>query len=324
MSGQNNHDSNAESYWNFKGHFDFVDQWFLMGSPIPIIVILTAYLAFVLKLGPDFMKKRKAYKLTNILLVYNLAEIIFAAYLFNLCIKILVPLGMLRKTCTMDTEESKYQVTSTNYWYFICKLTELLDTVFFVLRKKRNQISFLHVYHHTLLGLCSWLFLKYEPGYTLLFIGTLNSFVHIIMYTYYALSAFPGMAKYLWWKKYITILQLTQFILVLIEFVANIVISKCKPSTVMTVLILPNLALFIHLFLKFYMKTYTDAQSKQETKAKNVYITNVSGDFNGETVKGRSKNTDNMKKKTYYNDTNQANKRYIYKHRPIGEGFQTR
>ena len=36
-----------------------------------------------------------------------------------------------------------------------------------------------------------------------------NSFVHISMYTYYCLAALgPHMQKYLWWKKYLTTLQL--------------------------------------------------------------------------------------------------------------------
>ena len=37
----------------------------------------------------------------------------------------------------------------------------------------------------------------------------LNSGIHVIMYTYYLLSAFgPAVRKYLWWKKYLTMLQL--------------------------------------------------------------------------------------------------------------------
>ena len=37
----------------------------------------------------------------------------------------------------------------------------------------------------------------------------LNSGIHVIMYTYYFLSAFgPAVRKYLWWKKYLTMLQL--------------------------------------------------------------------------------------------------------------------
>ena len=39
-----------------------------------------------------------------------------------------------------------------------------------------------------------------------------NSFVHVIMYTYYFLSAFgPEVQKYLWWKRYLTQLQLVSY-----------------------------------------------------------------------------------------------------------------
>ena len=117
--------------------------------------------------------------------------------------------------------------------YYICKITELLDTVFFVLRKKQNQITFLHLYHHTLMPICGFIGLKYFAGElrwndrsqweltnncvfhdivlgghgTLL--GLINSFIHVIMYTYYLLAAMgPQMQKYLWWKKYLTIMQI--------------------------------------------------------------------------------------------------------------------
>ena len=40
-------------------------------------------------------------------------------------------------------------------------------------------------------------------------IGLINSLVHVVMYLYYGLAAFgPNMAKYLWWKRYLTSLQL--------------------------------------------------------------------------------------------------------------------
>lgn len=36
-----------------------------------------------------------------------------------------------------------------------------------------------------------------------------NSFIHVIMYSYYGLSTLgPNVTKYLWWKKYLTIIQL--------------------------------------------------------------------------------------------------------------------
>lgn len=35
-----------------------------------------------------------------------------------------------------------------NLMYLINKATDLIETLIFVLRKKNNQVSFLHVYHH--------------------------------------------------------------------------------------------------------------------------------------------------------------------------------
>lgn len=41
------------------------------------------------------------------------------------------------------------------------------------------------------------------------FHALLNCTVHVIMYTYYALAALgPAYQKYLWWKKYMTTIQL--------------------------------------------------------------------------------------------------------------------
>lgn len=34
--------------------------------------------------------------------------------------------------------------------------------------------------------------------------ATLNTFIHVLMYSYYGLSSVPSLRPYLWWKKYIT------------------------------------------------------------------------------------------------------------------------
>jgi elongation of very long chain fatty acids protein 7 len=95
------------------------------------------------------------------------------------------------------------------YVFYMAKISELLDTVFFILRKKYNQVTFLHLYHHTVMPLIGWGVTKYFPGGHGIFVGFINSFVHIIMYTYYMLAAIgPQLQKYLWWKKYITNLQM--------------------------------------------------------------------------------------------------------------------
>ncbi|CAF4311253.1 unnamed protein product, partial [Adineta steineri] len=51
----------------------------------------------------------------------------------------------------------------------------------------------------------------------------LNSIVHVIMYSYYALSAIPSLRDKLWWKRYITQFQLIQFVIVLSHTLGGII-----------------------------------------------------------------------------------------------------
>jgi elongation of very long chain fatty acids protein 4 len=55
-------------------------------------------------------------------------------------------------------------MVSVMYVYYIIKLVDLIDTVLFALRKKSNQISFLHVFHHFSMVVNSWLGVKYVGG----------------------------------------------------------------------------------------------------------------------------------------------------------------
>jgi len=54
-----------------------------------------------------------------------------------------------------------------------------------------------------------WIGVKWVPSGSTFLPAMVNSFIHVLMYSYYALSALgPRIEKYLWWKKYLTILQL--------------------------------------------------------------------------------------------------------------------
>lgn len=56
------------------------------------------------------------------------------------------------------------QIASALWWYYISKGVEFLDTAFFILRKKFNQVSFLHVYHHCTMFILWWIGIKWVPG----------------------------------------------------------------------------------------------------------------------------------------------------------------
>lgn len=52
----------------------------------------------------------------------------------------------------------------TCWWYYFSKFTEFADTLFFVLRKKNEHVSTLHVIHHGIMPMSVWFGMKFAPG----------------------------------------------------------------------------------------------------------------------------------------------------------------
>ena len=55
-------------------------DWPLVATPWPTVAFLAAYL-FIVKVGPKIMEKRRAYKLREVLIVYNFAIVLLSAYM---------------------------------------------------------------------------------------------------------------------------------------------------------------------------------------------------------------------------------------------------
>jgi len=241
-----------------------VDTWILMGSPGPMLGIVGMYLIFVLKIGPKMMEKRPAFQLTTVMIVYNALQVLFSVWLISLILKVNIKQLFSDRGCNIQNylspnpENSNLQVALSRgaWWYFFAKIIELLDTVFFVLRKKQNQITFLHVYHHAATAVFSWCYLKLLPGEQGVIISFLNSVVHVFMYSYYFIAALgPKYKKYLWWKKYMTWIQLVQFLLMLV-YLAFTLIMDCRTPKALTYFFIIYVITFIYLFGDFYRKTY--------------------------------------------------------------------
>ncbi|KPJ15882.1 Elongation of very long chain fatty acids protein 2 [Papilio machaon] len=177
-----------------------------------------------------------------------------------------------------ESKEFKIKTASIIYYYFLAKISELFDTIFFTLRKRDRQVSFLHVYHHTFTVGFSWCTARFEPMYIFIFIGAINSFIHIIMYAYYGLAAFPNLTKYLWWKKYITKMQLIQFFLMIIHLISSHVSSLCRSSNIWVFALVANNLLFVYLFSNFYVKEYLKRRLPEETDHKSISDVTITND----------------------------------------------
>ncbi|KAI4504009.1 hypothetical protein M0802_000480 [Mischocyttarus mexicanus] len=249
----------------FKCYFKFnprVANFPLMKDPFAVTLILFAYLVFVLHIGPRYMKNRKPYKLNNFLILYNgllaIASgvtcygILTSGYTTNLS------LGC--EPYYISYEPEPLRMAGWVWWVFIMKVVELSDTIVFVLRKKFNQTSFLHVYHHATTAFMSWVTCKYVPAGMWTFVIIPNCMVHVIMYIYYLLAACGPEVREIInpAKKYITKLQMVQFTVMLIH-TAQALMPSCDPNRkYLACLYAFQVIVMFYMFCGFYKKSYTE------------------------------------------------------------------
>lgn len=108
------------------------------------------------------------------------------------------------------------QLAVTLWWVFLLKIADCIETVIFVLRKKHNQVSVLHLYHHVSTIILIWMHVKYLAGEMTSFVTLLNCTVHIIMYNYYFLATFGPHVRAIIarTKRYVTIIQMVSITMI--------------------------------------------------------------------------------------------------------------
>jgi len=247
-----------------------VKDWPWMSGPFPTMLTCLCYVVIVKHIGPKFMENRKPYVLRKPLLVYNFIQVLFSAWLFyEACASAWFNGYSLRcEPVDYSMNPDALRIARGCWWYYFSKFTEFFDTFFFVLRKKYDQVTTLHVIHHGVMPLSVWFGVKFTPGGHSTFFGLLNTFVHIIMYTYYLLAALgPSIQKYLWWKKYLTALQMVQFILVFVH-AFQLLFIDCNYPKAFVFWIGMHAVMFYFLFADFYKQAYKKKKDAADAKAR--------------------------------------------------------
>uniref|UniRef100_A0A336KCP6 Elongation of very long chain fatty acids protein n=1 Tax=Culicoides sonorensis TaxID=179676 RepID=A0A336KCP6_CULSO len=253
---------------------ELIDSWPLFGSPLIIPSILLAYALFVLYFGPKFMKNRDAYNLKYVIILYNAVQVYYNYWILKEAISIkhfftyFLGFGCAKGIPVAD-EQFFFNEIYRIFWHgTMNKMLDLLDTIFFVLTKKQSHITFLHVHHHMVMVATIFVVGKYYPGLEPAIIGFCNTIVHMVMYFYYLLAALgPNFKKYLWWKKYLTVMQMIQFVIILIY--ASIALGfSCGFNKIILYMILGEGTFNLVLFMNFYKKSYGKEKRAQAMKNK--------------------------------------------------------
>ncbi|XP_037634850.1 elongation of very long chain fatty acids protein 7a isoform X2 [Sebastes umbrosus] len=239
--------------------------WFLMSSPLPQALVIAVYIYFVTSLGPRIMENRKAFDLKGVLIVYNFSVVALSLYM---CYEFVM------------------SGWGTGYT-FHCDPVDYSDSpqgvrIFFVLRKKNSQVTFLHVYHHSIMPFTWWFGVRFSAGGMGTFHALLNCIVHVIMYTYYGLTALgPNYQKYLWWKKYLTTIQLIQFVMVT-SHISQYFFMDCSYQFPIFVYIIASYGLiFLFLFLNFWYHAYTKGKRLPKVLQNQTWAHHSNGVMNG-------------------------------------------
>jgi len=270
--------------WEFvKGYpaeeFKFVAGETPMSTLKESVGFIIAYYIIIFG-GRELMRNRPAYKLNGLFMIHNLYLTLISAGLLALFIEQLLPTiwkhGIFFTICHYEGGWTKPLVT-LYYLNYLTKYLELLDTVFLVLKKK--PLTFLHCYHH---GATAFLCYTQLVGHTAVswVVITLNLLVHVVMYWYYFQSA-RGIR--IWWKEWITRLQIIQFVIDLffVYFASYTYFTstyfpwlpnagKCAGEEFAAISGLVTITSYLVLFISFYFATYKKPIAKGRGRARSA------------------------------------------------------
>jgi len=241
-----------------------VRDWPLMQSVTPTLLMVIAYFMFAL-MGKRIMKNREAFNLKSVMTVYNVSVILLNGWLFVSLIKHVVQQKYAFLCNPVDYGPEGEEVVWLIYIYYLSKLLDFSDTVFMVLRKKWDQLTFLHCWHHGLMFLIWWSATKYAGGGNAVVGPIMNTFIHFTMYSYYLAASYghkiPG-------KHYLTQMQIAQLAILLQHSVLTVA-SDCQyPHWTQYTQVGFMITLLI-LFGNFYYQSYKKNGGKKSKAVSN-------------------------------------------------------
>ncbi|KAF1812180.1 GNS1/SUR4 membrane protein [Eremomyces bilateralis CBS 781.70] len=259
--------------------FRFVEGATLMSTvPATAGVLITYYI--IIFGGRELMKSRAPFQLNGLFKIHNFYLTAISGILLALFTEQLIPElarnSLFHAICSHEGGWTD-KLVILYYLNYLTKYLELIDTVFLFLKKK--PLTFLHTYHHgATAALCFSQLLGHTPvSWPVI---TLNLMVHVVMYWYYFQSA-RGIR--IWWKKYITIMQISQFVIDLgfVYFASYTYFTStywpwlpnagnCAGEEFAAISGMAILSSYLLLFISFYLATYKSTGGKGRPRSRSV------------------------------------------------------
>lgn len=107
------------------------------------------------------------------------------------------------------------------------------------------------------------------PGGNSAFGASINSGVHVVMYTYYFLASTSIPRGWLWWKKWLTQLQIAQFFAVFghaVFAMREVSAGRCRFPMWMGLANVAYMVSMVTLFGGFYLRAYSQKSTKAHKK----------------------------------------------------------
>lgn len=210
------------------------------------------------------MASRKKFKIVGVIRAYNLVLMFINIYFFVNVAKRTYLSGTYNWLCQgVGRSKKNLAVVELLYRFMFVRIFELLDTVFFVLRKKFKHASFRNVSHHVIAIFIPWYGIAYGIDGQTCLTTLINMAVHIVIYLYYFLASFEEYKPYLWWKRYLTYVQVGQFA-VIIAHMAVPLVYDCGYPALNSLIIISAYVYFLVMFKAFYGTTYRSGDRQSE------------------------------------------------------------
>lgn len=148
---------------------ELYQSYFHLVTALVLFAIFGIYIWLVLIVGPEFMKTREPFNVIFLIRLYNAFQVFVCAVFVIRAHQIGLSFKYVWK-CERFlwlTDLERLEIKIGLWLFLVLRIVEFIETIFFVVRKKQKQASFLHIFHHIGSVLMAWLFIVSGAGRSL-------------------------------------------------------------------------------------------------------------------------------------------------------------